>query len=179
MPLKVTRYAIADDARQEALDRLRAQSEPGENGCRLWRGSLNRSGYGYLTIRGDRWMAHRLTWAAVMGEIPKGQFVCHRCDNPTCIELAHLFLGDHTENQRDMVRKGRHAKGSKTHCKRGHELSGDNVRHINGHRHCVLCNRRRQRINAGWPVELAETMGVTPHGHRPVNGSFKRARSQT
>src|SRR5262245_31265488 len=68
-------------------------------------------GYGQLRRPGDvapRYV-HRHVWELVNGPIPEGMHVLHRCDNPPCFLLAHLFLGTHTDNMRDMVTKGRHS----------------------------------------------------------------------
>lgn len=51
--------------------------------------------------------AHRSTWIAANGPVPSGMLICHRCDNPPCHELAHLFLGTQTDNMRDAADKGR------------------------------------------------------------------------
>ena len=147
-------------------------------GCVLWQGFRNRKGYGSLSFQCKPWMAHRLVYVLTRGPLPPDVFVCHRCDRPNCCNPDHLFLGDHTANQRDMVAKKRHAKGKKTVCKRGHPLSGDNlwVHPTTGYRNCLICTRARHRIRAGWPEELAYTLPATPKGQRPVAGWGSRER---
>ncbi len=76
-------------------------------GCLEWTKTADRKGYGIAAIDRKRWAAHRASYYLSFGPIPDGKFVCHRCDNPKCIEPSHLFLGSPIENTRDMQAKGR------------------------------------------------------------------------
>ena len=78
--------------------------------CWEWTGYRDRGGYGKVMVDRRKSLAHRVVYAAVHGEIPSEMCVCHRCDNPACCNPAHLFLGSHTDNMRDMGRKGRNAQ---------------------------------------------------------------------
>ncbi len=82
------------------------------DGCWVWVGTKRRDGYGVIGL-GARELglirAHRLSWLIQVGEIPVGAFLCHRCDNPSCVRVDHLFIGTAKENHYDMRAKRRHS----------------------------------------------------------------------
>src|SRR4051812_21678033 len=77
------------------------------SGCHLWQASIKPNGYGQLTFRMQRMMAHRLAWIARHGPIPRGKEVCHRCNERRCCTPDHLFLGSRVENMADLKAKWR------------------------------------------------------------------------
>ena len=79
------------------------------DGCWKWTASTNGVGYGMIRVsnKKHRDCAHRVSWMLAHGEIPKGKWILHKCDNPGCVNPEHLFLGDNTANVQDMHRKGR------------------------------------------------------------------------
>lgn len=77
-----------------------------ETGCWEWQGIMHHSGYGCFKDKGKFTYTHRASYAAFHGDA-SGMFVCHRCDNPRCLNPDHLFLGTHQENMDDMKAKGR------------------------------------------------------------------------
>jgi hypothetical protein len=117
----------------------------GPNGdCWAWKGTMMGL-YGAFAVSGKNTGAHRFSYALANGPIASSKlFVCHRCDNPTCVNPAHLFLGEHQDNVADKVAKGRCHNGNngKTHCKRGHEFTKENTLIIrDGGRNCRQCVR--------------------------------------
>ena len=92
-------------------ERLEAKSAPQPNGCIYWTGAITTDGYGLIRYGKRLIGAHRASHLVYLGEIPAGKHVCHRCDVRHCINPAHLFLGTHQENMRDMIEKGRQARG--------------------------------------------------------------------
>ena len=77
-----------------------------ETECWNWR-ACKLNGYGQFKVSGKTTSAHRYMYELVKGRIPKGIHVLHTCDNPSCVNPNHLFLGTHKENMEDKVRKGR------------------------------------------------------------------------
>jgi hypothetical protein len=93
-------------------------------GCWNWTAGLNTSGYGFLHLRkipqsdGSRLSrsgtSNRIAWMLTHGSYPEKDIsVCHTCDNPKCCNPAHLWLGTHSENMRDMSEKGRASWGER------------------------------------------------------------------
>lgn len=75
--------------------------------CWIWLGARCSDGYGSLALRGKSISAHRFIYIVVFGSIPDGAHVLHKCDNPSCVNPFHLFIGSHKENMIDRDSKGR------------------------------------------------------------------------
>lgn len=101
----------------DVKERLALRGVRVASGCMEWDGPKNRAGYGQTKSDYKFWLVHRLAWTLVNGPIPEGMLVCHKCDNPACFDVDHLFLGTHQDNRLDCIAKGRHniVSGSRHH----------------------------------------------------------------
>lgn len=96
--------------RVPVAQRLAAKLEPmGE--CLVFTGTKTDQGYGRINVGGKQAGAHRVAWELAHGAIPFGLCVLHRCDNPPCCYVGHLFLGTVAANNADRAAKGR-SKGT-------------------------------------------------------------------
>ena len=103
---------IANNYYLPLIDRIMCRVSKAENGCWNWTGALrgkpSRGGpRGKIKIKGREFSVYRIVWEIYNGAIPAGCCICHTCDNPTCVNPAHLFSGTVQDNMRDMLRKGR------------------------------------------------------------------------
>jgi hypothetical protein len=122
-----------------------------EDECWPWTGWMGRRNYGRIEDGGKRRPAAQVAWELAHGKpFPAGMMACHRCDNPPCVNPAHIFPGTMSDNIKDAVAKGRHdPKGNayRTHCRRGHELTPENVRmRGDGARVCIACATINNRL---------------------------------
>jgi len=81
-----------------------------ENGCHIWNGSKLKGGYGNLNSSIGIIQTHRFMYFYANGEIKDGYVVCHKCDNTSCCNPNHLFVGTQADNMRDCVKKNRNLK---------------------------------------------------------------------
>ena len=80
--------------------------------CWLWVGGRIPSGYGMVWDGSKQIGAHRWIWQELLGELPAGTQVHHRCDNPPCVKPSHLFVGSVADNNADKMAKFRYVKGN-------------------------------------------------------------------
>jgi hypothetical protein len=133
--------AWAPRSKLDPVERFWVNVERVPSGCLIWTGEINNDGYGNIWdgVRGKRIGAHVFSYLAFVGPIPDGLEIDHTCRVRSCVEPSHLEAVTHHVN---VLRGNAPAafNARKTHCKRGHELSGTNL--------YVFPDGRRRRCRA-------------------------------
>lgn len=98
--------------RKPAIQRIADKTIPiPECGCHIFTGATGDYGHGIIWDDDQRLnKAHRIVYRELVGPIPEGHFVCHKCDVPSCVNPDHLFVGTAMDNHKDMMSKGRESK---------------------------------------------------------------------
>lgn len=122
----------------------------GPDDCWLWLGGYSsRAKYGRFWDGKRNRPAHQVAWEiANERPFPQGMMGCHSCDNPPCVNPNHIWPGTAADNSRDCLAKGRHSSKPRSHCQRGHPLTGNNRKPTTGGYRCATCARvaTRERV---------------------------------
>ncbi len=163
--MKARKLQAGDFTNRDVAKLYSRVARMGRSQCWQWSGYTNNRGYGVMYFQGQYGKAtggrivrgrgmlyvHRVAWALTNGVAPSDKLVCHKCDNPICVNPEHLFLGDHRANTQDMMKKGRGKyKTLKGENSPAHKITERDVVHI-----------RRQYSEGGiTQAALAECYGI-------------------
>jgi len=154
MPGRLEQVALLPASRIELLlDRLILKCRKNPNGCIEWTGCTNWDNYGMIGFsisgKNNQMIAHRLAYFLLVGSYPNELQVLHECDNPLCVNPAHLWLGTHADNMEDKARKGRVKSVSRENNPHA-KLTENDVREI-----------RQSLSNGTRKIDLARRFGVS------------------
>lgn len=116
-------YDSRMEYRNFIIYRVVSRSVASTGGCLEYQPGLLKHKYGLVsvTFNGKRKSvpAHRAVWMATHGcfDLPPSVYICHRCDNPRCVNIEHLFAGTPSDNARDKISKGRNASTYAKHTR--------------------------------------------------------------
>lgn len=131
------------------------------DGCWRWLSYTDPQGYGRINYGGKPMLASRVSYLVHFGEIPEGMMVCHKCDNPSCVNPDHLFIGTQADNVADMERKGRARKvavsGPDHHNAKLNEDAVREIRNSNGVSDIELGKRFNVSASSIYAVRTGKT----------------------
>ena len=146
----------------DIYERLRGKIKKTET-CWFWLASTNKNGYGKISIKRKTLLAHRVLASLYLHNFRDDLLVLHACDNPPCVNPAHLFVGTHSDNVRDAVSKGRWT-----------QVSGENNGYAKVNREIVEKIRaeytlgvRQRAIASKYGVSQAQVSNIITHKHWP------------
>lgn len=145
--------AMKHYTREKAIKAFWNKVDIGEiNDCWNWKASCNKQGYGHVSFGGKHMQSHRVAWELTNGSIESGMFLCHKCDNPKCVNPNHMFIGTPKDNMQDMITKGRKINAAPKGEKHGmHKLTLNQVNDIR----LIYASKKANQ------VQLAKQYGVS------------------
>lgn len=146
-----------EEERKKALRKSFERFVVKNTGCWDWNGSTKgrKHPYGSLSFRGKYTTAHRASYEIHFGPIPEGLSVLHKCDNPTCSNPEHLFLGTYLDNKRDQIAKGR-SKVEKLNIEKVKEIK---KMIADGDFHKDISNKYGISTTTIWSIQIGRTWG--------------------
>jgi hypothetical protein len=116
-----------------------------ESGCWEWTDTLTKKGHGKFWINDMTHSANRVSMHLYRNfDLNSEDCVLHKCDNASCVNPDHLYIGSLKDNTKDTIAAGNHNNARKTHCPQGHEYAiGNTLYRRNGDRYCRICSRER------------------------------------
>jgi len=141
----------------------------GTDECWEWEaGKVGGTGYGKVKIEGKTYRAHRVSWELFFGPIPKNMMVLHKCNNPSCVNPYHLYLGDGIDNAVDRAEAGHTRGGAPVGQATGYVLYDEDIERI----HILLQRNVKQ-------VDIARMFAISQaHVSRIKLGQYKQRDSR-
>lgn len=147
---------ILTEEKKESLKRILLSkiNKDVVNGCWNWQGATGFKGYGRIKFEQKVYLSHRISFLVFHGEDPGKLFVCHKCDNPSCLNPDHLFLGSRSENMKDCSAKGRLYKNKKEDVVFGEDVGSSKLKNSD-------IEKIRNLLADGWKqARIARLFGV-------------------